>query len=184
MTHTAAAATTGSTLHNTYQTAQASSPQELTTAINTITANQQSLYQHIALLLQQMAALSFTQQIAQARLPVFQAPPIQRLAISGPTAYRGNQGGYQQGFQQGCGGGRSTGGCCNNGCNNNRHRRGRTPFAVITWPPKAVVTLAPPVPSPLQVASPRNLSSPIWLSSITIGMFVILVVLMWKLTTT
>jgi hypothetical protein len=127
--HTAAAATTGSTLGNTYKTAQASTPQELTMAINTIAANQQSLYHHIVLLLQQMAALSFTQQTTQARLPVFQAPPIQHLTIPGPPAYRANQGGYQQGFQQGCGGGCSTRGCCNNGCNNNRHGCGRTPFA-------------------------------------------------------
>jgi hypothetical protein len=98
VTHTAAAATTGSTLGNTYQTAPASTPQELTTAINMIVANQQSLYQHIAPLLQQMAALSFTQQTTQVRPPVLQAPPIQHLAILGPLAYKDNQGGCQQGF--------------------------------------------------------------------------------------
>ena len=62
MTHTAAAATTGSTLGNTYQASIA--PAELTAAINTITENQQSLYQQIALLSQQMAALSFKAQPA------------------------------------------------------------------------------------------------------------------------
>ncbi len=50
MTHMVAAATTGSTLGNTYQTALSTIPQELMATINTITANQQSLYQHIALL--------------------------------------------------------------------------------------------------------------------------------------
>jgi hypothetical protein len=54
---------------------------------------------------------------------------------------------------------------------------------LITWPPKAVVMLAAPVPSPLRVVAPRDLSSQIWLNSITIGMFVILVVLMWRLAT-
>jgi hypothetical protein len=55
--HTAAAATMRSTLGNSYQASVV--PAELTAAINAITANQQSLYQHIAPLLQQMAALSF-----------------------------------------------------------------------------------------------------------------------------
>jgi hypothetical protein len=57
VTQTAAAITTGSTLGNTYQATAI--PPELTAAINTIAANQHSLYQHIALLSQQMAALSF-----------------------------------------------------------------------------------------------------------------------------
>ncbi len=128
VTHTPAAATTGSTLGNIHHSALASTPQELTTAINTIAVNQQSLYQHIGPLLLQMAALSFTQQTTQMRPPVFQAPPIQHFAIPGPPAYGGNQGGYQQGFQQGHDGGCSTGRRCNTRCNNNRRGRGRTPF--------------------------------------------------------
>jgi hypothetical protein len=76
-----------------------------------------------------MAALSFTQQTTQARPPLFQAPPIQCLAIPGPLAYGGNQGGYQQGFQQGRGGGRSPRRCCNNGHENNRRHHGCNPFA-------------------------------------------------------
>ncbi len=52
VTHMAAVATTGSTLGNTYQTAPASTPQEHTTAIDMIVANQQLMYQHIAPLLQ------------------------------------------------------------------------------------------------------------------------------------
>jgi hypothetical protein len=127
VTHTAAAADTGSTLGNTYQATVI--PPELTAAINTIAANQQSLYQHIAPLLQQMAALSFHMQpTTQACQPALHAPPIQHLAIPGPPAYGGNHGVYQQGYQLGRDGGCSTGGR-RNGCNNNRRGRGRTPFA-------------------------------------------------------
>ncbi len=57
VTQMAASATTGSTLGNTYQATAI--PPELTAAINRIVANQQSLYQHIAPLSQQMAELSF-----------------------------------------------------------------------------------------------------------------------------
>ncbi len=127
VTQMAATVTMGITLGNTYQAFVI--PPELTAAINTIMANQQSLYNHIAPLLQQMAALSSqAQPPTQARQPVFQAPPIQHLAIPSPPAYAGYQGGYQQGYQQGRGGG------CNirrrrNGRNNNRHGHGRTPFA-------------------------------------------------------
>jgi hypothetical protein len=126
VTQRVAAATTGSTLGNTYQ---ATVPPELMAAINTIAANQQSLYQHIAPLSQQMAALSFhVQPPMQACQPALHAPPVQHLAIPGLPAYGGNHGGYQQGYQQGKGGGCSTGRCCN-GRNNNRCGCGRTPFA-------------------------------------------------------
>jgi hypothetical protein len=78
VTQTAAAATTGSTLGNTYQATAI--PPELMAAINTITANQQSLYQHIALLSQQMAALSFhVQPPTQARQLALHAPPVQHI---------------------------------------------------------------------------------------------------------
>jgi hypothetical protein len=60
VTQTAAAVTTGSTLGNTYQAFVV--PPELTAAINTIAANQESLYHHIAPPLQQMAELSFQAQ--------------------------------------------------------------------------------------------------------------------------
>jgi hypothetical protein len=127
VTQTAAAATTGSTLGNTYQATAI--PPELMAAINTIAVNHQSLYQHIAPLSQQKAVLSFhAHPPAQVRQPALHAPPVQYLAIPGPPAYGGDYGGYQQGYQQGRGGGRSTG-RCRNGCNNNRCGRGRTPFA-------------------------------------------------------
>ncbi len=127
LTQTAAAATTGSTLGNTYQATVV--PPELMAAINMIAANQQSLYQHIAPLSQQIAALSFqAKPPMQARQPAFHAPPVQHLAIPGPPAYGGNQGGYQQGYQQGRGGGRSTG-RWRKGCNNIRRGPGHTPFA-------------------------------------------------------
>jgi hypothetical protein len=53
--HTAAAAARGSTLGNTHQ--RQIVPQYLAAMINTIAANQQSLYQHVALLMQEMAAM-------------------------------------------------------------------------------------------------------------------------------
>ncbi len=181
VTQTAAAGTIGNTLGNTYQATVI--PPELMAAINTIVANQQSLYQHIALISQQMAALSFhVQPPTQACQPVFHAPPIQHLAIPGPPAYGGNQGWYQQGYQQGRGGGRSTG-HCRNGRNNNRRGRGRTPYAdhmAAQGHGYGGGTSA----FPLQVASLSNLFSPIWLNNITIGMCVIHVVLMWKPTPT
>jgi hypothetical protein len=51
--------TTGSTLGNTYQASIV--PSELAAAIQTIAANQQALYQHVAPLTQQMAAMSYQQ---------------------------------------------------------------------------------------------------------------------------
>ncbi len=53
----ATATTTGSTLGNTYQASTV--PMELAAAIQTIAANQQALYQHVAPLTQQKAALSY-----------------------------------------------------------------------------------------------------------------------------
>jgi hypothetical protein len=53
----ATAPTTGSTLGQTYQASTV--PTELAAAIRTIADNQQALYQHIAPLSQQMAALSY-----------------------------------------------------------------------------------------------------------------------------
>ena len=53
----ATATTTGSTLGNTYQASTVL--MELAAAIQTIAANQQALYQHVAPLTQQMAALSY-----------------------------------------------------------------------------------------------------------------------------
>jgi hypothetical protein len=77
VTHTAAAATTRSTLGNTYQTQAI--PQDLATAINVITANQHSLHQHIAPLMQQMAAMSFQAQQPNLAHQPTQVPPIQHL---------------------------------------------------------------------------------------------------------
>jgi hypothetical protein len=123
----AGAATNGSTLGNTYQATAI--PPELTASINRIVANQQSLYQYIAPLSQQMAALSFhVQPPMQACQLALHAPPVHHLAIPGPPVYGGNHGGYQHGYQQGRGGGCSTE-HCRNGGNNNRHGCGRTPFA-------------------------------------------------------
>jgi hypothetical protein len=123
----AVAATTGSTLGNTYQASVV--PAELTAAINMIVANQQSLYQHIAPLSQQMATLSFKEQPAtQACQLAVHVPPVQHLAIPGPPVYGGYHGGYQQGYQQGRGGGQSTG-RCRNGRGNTRWCCGPTTFA-------------------------------------------------------
>jgi hypothetical protein len=102
----AAMATTGSTMGSTYQTQAI--PQDLTTAINMFAANQQSLYQHIAPLMQQMAAMLFqAQQSTQDHQHMYQEPPIHHLAIPSQNPFAGNGGNYQ-GFNQGWGG-RSTG---------------------------------------------------------------------------
>jgi hypothetical protein len=123
-----AAATTGSTLGNTYQTAPSTVPQELMMAINTIAANQQLLYQHIALLTQYMAAMLLqAQQPTQVCQPTFQALPIQHLAIPSPPPFAGNGGGYIQGYNQGRGG-RSNSRHQNNS-GNNPCGRGCTAFA-------------------------------------------------------
>jgi hypothetical protein len=129
ITQTAAAATTGSTLANTYaMPAPAPTDHNLTTAINLLAANQQALYQHIALLLQHMAAMSFNMQPPMPRctfpaphMTPFHVPPIQQLTILGLPPF--NAGGFNHGH-----GGRSTEG--------QGHRRGfnwrgqsHTPFA-------------------------------------------------------
>ena len=143
--------TTGSTLGQTYQSSTV--PTELAAAIRTIADNQQALYQHIAPLTQQMAAMSYhdTQRQATAQV-AHPAPPITQLHVPAFAAYTGacvaqqggyqgarvaQPGGYQQGrggtvaqpggFQQGRGYGRN-GGRGRNGRQSNRGR-GRTAFA-------------------------------------------------------
>jgi hypothetical protein len=117
----ATANTTGSTLGQMFQSSVV--PAELAAMKRTIANNQQALYQHVAPLTQQMAALSY--QNTQ-RQPAYQAaPPIQQLHVPAIRTYAGARvaqpGGYQQttghsgmvaqsgGFQQGRGYGRSTG---------------------------------------------------------------------------
>jgi hypothetical protein len=89
---TAAAATMGSMLANTYPTlAPAPTATQITLVINSLTANQQVLYQHITPLLQQVAAMSFNMQppIPRHMFTVphstpFNVPPIQQLSIPAP----------------------------------------------------------------------------------------------------
>ena len=148
----ATTATTGSTLGQTYQASTV--PTELAAAIRTIADNQHALYQHIAPLSQQMAALSYQDTHRQANNQVAQPPPpIQQLTVPAIGAYAGARvaqpgtyqgtrvaqpGGYQDGgrgynvtqpggFQQGRGYGR-TGGRGRYGRRANRGR-GRTAFA-------------------------------------------------------
>jgi hypothetical protein len=114
-----AAATTGSTLGSRYQTATSPVPHELTTAIITLAANQQLLFQHIALLTQHMAAMSLlSQQLMQLRQLAFHAPPVQHLTIPGPAPFACNGGGYTQGYNQRRSG--RSNGQCRNQCGNNR----------------------------------------------------------------
>ena len=138
--------TTGSTLGQTYHAPTV--PDELAAAIRTIADNQQALYQHIAPLSQQMAALSHHD---SQRQPAFPHPPIQQLnvpaigalataRVAQPYGYQGGRvaqpGGYQQGrgnsvaqpggFNQGRGYGRGRG---RYGRRSNRGGRGRTAFA-------------------------------------------------------
>jgi hypothetical protein len=110
----ATATTTGSTLGATYQASTV--PSELATAIQTIAANQQALYQHVAPLTQQMAAMTY-QHGTQAHLFPYQTtPPIINTGIPQVPTYVGYQaggtgtgygGGYGGGFQQGRGSGRT-----------------------------------------------------------------------------
>jgi hypothetical protein len=89
VTQTTAAATTGSTLANTYATpVPAPTDPHIASAINSLAANYQALYQHIVPLLQQMAAMSFNTQPPTPRrmftaphLTPFNVPPIQQLTI-------------------------------------------------------------------------------------------------------
>ena len=135
--------TTGSTLGQTYNASTV--PDELAAAIRTIADNQQALYQHIAPLSQQMAALSHQDSQRQATFP---HPPITQLTlpafgtarVAQPGGYHGGcvaqPGGYQQGrgatvaqpggFSQGRGYGRGRG---RYGRRPNRGGRGRTAFA-------------------------------------------------------
>ena len=139
--------TSGSTLGQTYQAATV--PDELAAAIRTIADNQQALYQHIAPLSQQMAALSHQDSqrqaafphppIAQLQVPSFGAPAVARVAQ--PNGYQGSRvaqpGGFQQGtrgntvaqpggYSNGRGYGRGRG---RYGRRSNRGGRGRTAFA-------------------------------------------------------
>jgi hypothetical protein len=118
----AMATTTGSTLGSTYQASTV--PTELAAAIHTIAANQQALYQHVAPLTQQMAAMSY-----HARPPTFATGAPTTFIPQVPTyvgyqagGYTGGQGG---GFRRGVGGrGRSSG-----RGRARRHGRSRTAFA-------------------------------------------------------
>jgi hypothetical protein len=129
ITQTTAAATTGSTLANTYATpAPAPTYPQITSAINSLSANQQALYQHIAPLSQQMAAMSFNTQPPTPRctftaphLTPFNVPPIQQLSIPAPLPF--NAGGFNNGHR-----GRSTGGL-GHGRRFNQRSRGHNPFA-------------------------------------------------------
>jgi hypothetical protein len=91
ITQMATVATMGSTLANTHaMPAPAPTDHNITLAINYLAANQQALYQHIAPLLQQMAAMSFNMQPPMPRcmftvphLMPFNVPSIQQLTILG-----------------------------------------------------------------------------------------------------
>ena len=146
-------ATTGSTLGQTYQASTV--PTELAAAIKTIADNQHALYQHIAPLSQQMAALSYqdTQRRSSGQIAP-PPPPIHQLTVPAfggfaggrvaqPGGYQGNRvaqpgAGYQQGgrgtavaqpggFQQGRG--YSRGGRGRYGRRSSTRGRGRTAFA-------------------------------------------------------
>ena len=102
---TAAAATTGSTLGNTYAASAASTtfPAEVTTAIQQLAANQMSIMQQF---------VAFTVNPHTAHRNNLHVPPVHNIHVPAQQA-----GGYQQqlgGFQQGCGrrrgGGHSWGG--------------------------------------------------------------------------
>jgi hypothetical protein len=107
----ATAPTVGSTLGSTYQASTGGVTSELTTAIQTLAANQQALYQHVAPLTQQMAAMSY--QPGTARQNVY-PPPNTNSGVPTVPTYIGFQGGGnlgtpRGGFQQGRGGGRGFG---------------------------------------------------------------------------
>jgi hypothetical protein len=89
ITQAAAAAMTGSTLANTYTTpAPAPTDPQIALANNSLAANQQALYEHIAPILQQMAEMSFNMQPPTPRcmphLMPFNVPPIHQLLIPAP----------------------------------------------------------------------------------------------------
>ena len=84
----ATANTTGSTLGQTYQATTV--PDEWAAAIRTIADNQHALYQHIAPLSQQMAALSHHDTQRQATTQAaFPPPPINQLHVPAFGAYTG-----------------------------------------------------------------------------------------------
>ncbi len=126
--------TTGSTLGSTYQASTV--PTELAAAIQTIAANQQALNEHVAPLLQQMAAMA-----VQPGPPHTNVNPMFSRVPNVPTyvGYQGGgntgnyQGGFQQGrpsggYQQGRSGGRGRGRSYG-GARTRRQGRGRTAFA-------------------------------------------------------
>ncbi len=129
------AGTTGSTLGSTYQASTV--PTELAAAIQTITANQQALYQHVAPLSQQMAAMAFQPgapamgTATNPHLGVPQVPNYIGYNGGGNTAGNtggGNNGGYTGGVQHGRGGGCGRGRSYGRGCAN-KQKRGRKAFA-------------------------------------------------------
>jgi hypothetical protein len=92
----AAATTIGSTLANTYTTpVPVLTHPHIVPAINSLSANQQVLYQHITPLSQQMAEMSFGMQPSTPRrtftaphLMPFNVPPIQQLTIMPPLPFQ------------------------------------------------------------------------------------------------
>ena len=131
----ATAATAASTLGSTYQASTIGA--DLATAIKTLAANQQALYQHVAPLTQQMAAMSY-QPATQTRTTAFPAPPPNNnFGVPTVPTYIGfqgsaNTGGNRGGFQQGRGGGRNYGrgrSYGGRGRGSRRNGRGRTAFA-------------------------------------------------------
>ncbi len=92
ITQTAAAATTGSMLANTYATsAPVPTDPQIALAMNSLAANQQALYEHLATLSQQMSAMSFNTKpptpqctFTAPHLTPFNVPPIHQLSIPAP----------------------------------------------------------------------------------------------------
>ena len=129
------ASTTGSTLGSTYQASTV--PAELAAAIQTIATNQQALYQHVAPLSQQMAAMAFqpgAPTMGTATNPNFGVPQVPTyVGYNGGGHNAGNTGGgytggYAGGFQQGHGGSRGRGRSYGRG-RANKQKRGCTAFA-------------------------------------------------------
>jgi hypothetical protein len=142
--------TTGSTLGQTYNASTV--PDELAAAIRTIADNQQALYQHIAPLSQQVAALSHNDTLRQAGTQAtFPPPPINQLhvpafgalatdRVAQPNGYQGGRVAQPGGYQQGRGNSvaQPGGNNCGRGYGRGRGRysrrtnrggRGRTAFA-------------------------------------------------------
>ncbi len=127
VTQMAAAATTGSTLGNTYQATAI--PPELIAAINMIAANQQPLYQHIAPLFTTDGSVVFPRAAAHAGTPASVTRPthpasshpwsscIWRQSWRVPAGVPARPGWWPRTRRHG------------NRCNNNRCGHGHTPFA-------------------------------------------------------